>query len=395
MSSGGDRHILHVDMDAFFAAVEQLDDPALRGQPVLVGGDPQGRGVVSAASYEARPFGCRSAMPTAQALRLCPEAVVVRPRMKRYVEVSGQVFGIMEQFTPLVEPLSIDEAFLDVAGSVRLYGPPERMGAELKRRIHTETGLTASVGVAPNKFLAKLASDLEKPDGLVIVPRDGIEAFLDPLPIERLWGVGRATLKRFERMGVGTFAEVRRLSEEELRRQFGEAGSHFYRLVRGIDEREVVPDRQAKSISHEVTFPVDVKDVEHLRGVLLDQTEHVARRLRRHGLLARTVNLKVRTGDFKTITRSSTLAAGTDRTDVLWEAASSLLEKWSGRRPRPVRLIGVGVSQLGGVGGEQLTLFEEAEASRGQRLDRVVDEIQERFGDRAVYRGGAAGRPKP
>lgn len=383
------RHILHVDMDAFFASVEQLDQPELRGKPVLVGTRPEERGVVAAASYEARKFGCRSAMPMGAALRLCPAAVVVPPRGKRYAEVSAQVFQILEQFTPLIEPLSIDEAFLDVTGSIRLFGDPKEIAKEVKRRIRAETGLTASVGVAPNKFLAKLASDLDKPDGLVVVPQDGIQAFLDPLPISRLWGVGKATLPRFEELGIHTFADARRLSEAELRDRFGETGGQFYRLVRGIDDREVVPDREAKSISQEVTFPVDVDDHEHLRSVLLGQTDQVARRLRRHGLLARTVTLKIRSGDFKTITRSRSLEAGTDETQTIWVAVADLFGVWSCQQPPSVRLIGVGISQLSTRMGQQLSLFGQEESTRRQQLDQAMDKIRDRFGDGAIGRGGA------
>ncbi len=268
MSTSRERSILHVDLDAFFAAVEQRDRPELRGKPVLVGGDPKGRGVVSTASYEARPFGCHSAIPMARAVRLCPHAIVVRPRMKRYSEVSRQILGIIEEFTPLVEPVSIDEAFLDVTCSIRLLGQPEEIAEALRRRIREETELTASVGVATNKFIAKVASDLNKPDGLVVVPSDQVRAFLDPLTISRLWGVGKVTLPRLESLGVRTFADLRRFPQAKLREHFGRAGEQFYRLVRGIDNREVVPDRMAKSISHEVTFPVDVKDHDHLRAVL-------------------------------------------------------------------------------------------------------------------------------
>lgn len=383
----GARHILHLDMDAFFAAIEQLDRPELRGVPVLVGGDPKKRGVVSTASYEARPFGCHSAMPMARAVRLCPHAIVVPPRFQRYAEVSRQVFEILEQFTPLVEPLSIDEAFLDVTGSTRLFGPAEEAARELKRRVTEKTQLTASVGVAPNKFLAKLASDLDKPDGLVVVPPDHIQAFLDPLPIGRLWGVGKATLPRLEQLGVKTFADLRRFDEAALRARFGEAGEHFWRLVRGLDDRDVVPDREAKSISHEITFAVDVDDHEHLRAVLLDQTEHVARRLRRHDRLARTVVLKIRSGDFTTITRRTTLDAPTDETDRFWQAAAALFETWARRRPPAVRLIGMGVTQLSSRAGRQLSLFEQEEAP-GHRLDVTLDRIRDRFGDDAVSRGG-------
>jgi DNA polymerase-4 len=389
MSSGEPRHILHVDMDAFFAAVEQLDRPELRGKPVLVGGDPHGRGVVSTASYEARAFGCHSAIPMAQAVRLCPQAVVVHPRMERYAEVSRQVFEVLERFTPLVEPLSIDEAFLDVTGSERLFGPAEQLARELKRRIHAETKLTASVGLAPNKFLAKLASDLQKPDGLVIVPPDGVQEFLDPLPIERLWGVGQATLRRFEALHVRTFGDARRLTEAELHRHFGEAGGHFYHLVRGEDERPVVPDREAKSISHEETFAADVTDPEYLRGVLLGQTEHVARRLRRHDLLARTVFVKIRRHDFRTITRRTTLQTPTDQTAQLWRAAAELFERWTQAGVRPVRLIGMGVAQLSTQEGQQLGLFDQDADDRRRSLDRTIDKIRERFGRDAIGRGAS------
>jgi DNA polymerase-4 len=378
-------------MDAFFAAVEQLDRPELRGKPVLVGGSPTGRGVVSTASYEARPFGCHSAMPMARAVRLCPQAIVVRPRMRRYAEVSRQVLEIAGQFTPLVEPLSIDEAFLDVTGSTRLLGPAGQIARELKRRIREKTHLTASVGLAPNKFLAKLGSDMEKPDGLVIVRSDRVRAFLDALPISRLWGVGKATLPKLEALGVRTFGDLGRFSEMALRNHFGEAGEHFYRLVRGIDDRGVVPDREAKSISHEVTFSVDIDDYDHLRAVLLGQTEHVAHRLRRHGRLARVVTLKVRLADFSTITRSTTLAAGSDRTDVLWDAVAGLFESWSGPRSAAVRLIGMGVSQLSTEEGQQLDLFDQDEVTRRRGLDQTIDQIRRRFGDDAVSRGKAPG----
>ncbi|TAL08930.1 MAG: DNA polymerase IV, partial [Nitrospirae bacterium] len=334
-----ERHILHVDMDAFYAAIEQHDHPELRGKPVLVGGSPQSRGVVSTASYEARPFGCDSAMPMAQAIRLCPQAVVIPPRMERYLEVSRQVFEILEQFTPLVEPLSIDEAFLDATGSIRLLGPAERIARGLRQRILQATGLTASVGVAPNKFIAKLASDQQKPDGLVVVQAGEVRAFLDPLPISCLWGVGRATLPRFEQLGIRTFGDARRLSEPQLQDHFGEAGAHFFRLVRGIDDRPVVTDREARSISHEVTFPEDVQDRDRLRAVLLEQTEQVARRLRRHSLRACTIVLKLRLPDFTTLTRRTTLDTSTDQTEILWNAAAMLFEEWAQTSDSPLRLL--------------------------------------------------------
>lgn len=389
------RHILHVDMDAFFASVEQLDRPELRGQPVLVGGRPEERGVVAAASYEAREFGCRSAMPMGAALRRCPNATVVPPRGDRYAEVSAQVFEILEQFTPLVEPLSIDEAFLDVTGSTGLFGPTKQIAQEARRRIRAKTQLTASVGVASNKFLAKLASDLNKPDGLVVVPDHGVQAFLDPLPISRLWGVGKATLPRFEELGIHTFGDARRLSEAEFKSRFGEAGQQFYQLIRGIDDRPIVQDREAKSIGHEVTFPVDIDDGEHLKSVLLGQTEQVARRLRRHGLLARTVTVKIRTGDFKTITRSRTLDAATDETDALWQTVAALFDAWAHQRLPAIRLIGTTVSQFSTNTGQQLSLFGQAEHARHQRIDKAMDDIRDRFGEGAIRRSGTEGNSDP
>jgi len=385
------RHIIHLDMDAFFAAVEQRDRPELRGRSVLVGGSPDGRGVVSTASYEARPFGCHSAMPMARAIRLCPDAVVVRPRMDHYLEASRQVFAVLEQFSPLVEPISIDEGFLDVTGSTRLLGSPDTIAADLKRRVRAATDLTASVGVGPNKFIAKLASDSQKPDGLVVVTQDGVRDFLEPLPIARLWGVGKASLPKLEKLGIRTFGDALYLSKDDWRRAFGQQGSRFHELVRGRDDRPVVSDREAKSISHEVTFSIDVTDHDHLRAVVLDQTDHVARRLRRHGLAARTITLKIRSADFTTITRSATVRDPTDETDVLWRLASKLVGAWERSHPPPVRLIGVGASQLSSSGSEQLTLFDEAEG-RNRSLDQAVDTIRDRFGDRAIQRGGSIRR---
>lgn len=387
MQPAAQRQILHIDMDAFYAAIEQRDRPELRGRPVLVGGSPPGRGVVATASYEARPFGCRSAMPMAAAVRLCPQAVIVTPRFDRYSEVSRQIFMIMEQFTPLIEPLSIGEAFLDVTGSILLFGPAEQIAREIKHRIHEATELTASVGVAPNKFVAKLASDLRKPDGLVVVPQDEVQAMLGPLPIARLWGVGKATLPRFEQAGVHTFADAREMSESRLRELFGDAGVHFHQLIRGIDDRPVVPDRGAKSISHETTFAVDQCDPDVLRRVLLEQVEQVAQRLRSQQLLARCVVLKLRTPDFVTITRRTTLTDPSATTDTLWQAARSLFETWLSERRAPVRLIGAGVTQFRGRDGQQLALFDQAGEPRRQQLDQAVDAIRDRFGSDSIARG--------
>jgi DNA polymerase-4 len=310
--------------------------------------------------------------------------------MERYVEISRRVFEILEQFTPLIEPISIDEAFLDVTGCERLLGPAEHIARALKDRVRSEIRLTVSVGVAPNKFLAKRASDLQKPDGLVVVKEEDVQSFLAPLPISRLWGVGKATLPEFERLGVHTFGDALGLSLGTLRQHFGEAGEQFFQLVRGIDDRPVLPDREAKSISHEVTFPVDIADREHLRSVTLEQIEQVTRRLRRHGLVARTVMLKIRYGDFSTITRRETLHAATDQTDALWNVAVPLFEAWQQTRPRPVRLIGVGVSQLGATREDQLNLFESPEKSTHHQLDTTMDAIRDRFGEQAIGRAAAA-----
>lgn len=383
------RHILHVDMDEFFAAVEKLDNPELRGQPLLIGGDPKGRGVVATASYEARTFGCHSAMPMATAVRLCPQAIIIRPRGRRYGEVSEQVFAIFERFTPLIEPLSIDEAFLDITGTERLLGPPRQAAANLKQAIQEEVGLTASVGLAPNKFLAKLASDMDKPDGLTVVPKDGVQAFLDPLPIRKLWGVGPSTAAVIGRLGVQTVGQLRAIDPAELTRQLGSTGEHLARLARGLDDRSVTPNSQAKSIGQEVTFPRDIADPDELRSVLLGQVEQVARRCRRHGLAARTVTIKVRYGDFKTITRSHTLAEATDLTDALWTGVRNLFDEWAARSFKPVRLIGATATGLVARDKVSESLFPDEQDQRKGRLDRTVDDIIDRFGKGSIGRGGA------
>jgi len=276
-----------------------------------------------------------------------------------------------------------------VTGCERLLGPAEHIARKLKDRVRSEIRLTASVGAAPNKFLAKLASDVRKPDGLVVVKEADVQSFLAPLPISRLWGVGKATLPEFERLGVHTFGDALGLSLGTLGQHFGEAGEQFFQLVRGIDDRPVLPDREAKSISHEVTFPVDIADREHLRSVILEQIEQVTRRLRRQGLVARTVMLKIRYGDFSTITRRETLHAATDQTDALWNVAVQLFEAWQQTRPRPVRLIGVGVSQLRATREDQLNLFESPEKSTHHQLDTAMDAIRNRFGEQAIGRAAA------
>jgi DNA polymerase-4 len=379
--------ILHVDMDAYYASVEERDRPELVGKPVIVGGTPEGRGVVAAANYAARKFGVHSAMPAATALRLCPQAIVLRPRMSYYAEISDQIRAIFHRYTPLVEPLSLDEAFLDVAGCEALFGPAPEIGRRIKQEIRDELRLTASVGVAPNKFLAKIASDLNKPDGFLIVEPGTEQQFLDPLPISRLWGVGKATGREFERVGVETIGQLRRLSLEFLEQRFGRHGAHLWRLAHGIDERRVVPDREAKSISHETTFAADIRDMETLRAWLLQLTEQVAWRLRKHDLCGGTVQIKVRYGDFHTITRAASLPQPTNVTHEIWEAAARLLAERLPERALRIRLLGVGVSGLAPAGQGQLTLFADPVHKDHARVDQAVDSIRQRFGTAAVSRG--------
>lgn len=388
MLVGMARTILHVDMDEFFAAVERLDFPELAGRCILVGGDPAGRGVVSTASYEARQFGCHSAMPTVTALRLCPQAVLRPVRGQRYREVSRAVFEIFRRFTPLIEPLSIDEAFLDMTGTERLSGTGEQAGGRIKRTIREELGLVASVGVGPNKFLAKLASDLEKPDGLTVIPPGREAEILDPLPISKLWGVGASTEKRLRGMGIRTIRELRLQDARTLRGVFGTRTEAVLRLAAGQDDRPVVPDSLAKSIGQEVTFPTDVSDLPALRSVLLGQAEQVARRLRGQGLQARTVTLKLRYGDFTTLSRSRSLPEPTCRTEAIFAAGAELLEAWARTSLGPMRLIGLTASNLSGSTGRQMGLFEEPADEKRKQVDEAVDRIVDRFGPGSIRRGG-------
>jgi DNA polymerase IV len=384
--------ILHVDMDAFYAAVEQRDRPELRGRPVVVGGL-GGRGVVSAASYEARAFGVHSALPMATARRLCPPAVFLPVRMAHYAAVARQIREIFLSFTPLVEPLSLDEAFLDVRGCARLFGPAPDIGRRLKERVRAETGLVASVGVAPNKFLAKLASDHGKPDGFVVLPPERVRAFLDPLPVGRLWGVGAKGEKRLHALGVQTVGQVAALPERTLIDHFGEVGRHLWQLAHGQDDRPVVPDREARSISAETTFAQDLADPDVLRSWLLDLVDQVARRLRQAGVRARTVMVKVRSADFRTRTRSAALAEPTDSTDVLGQAAGFLLAKSLTPDLLPVRLLGAGASRLTRETAVQGQLFDDDLPEWRRALDRAVDAIRGQFGAGAIGRGSRLDRP--
>ncbi len=392
--------ILHVDMDAFYASVEERENPRLVGKPLIVGGTPAGRGVVAAANYVVRTFGVHSAMPTRTALRLCPEAIVLPPRMEYYAETSRQIRDVLFRYTPFVEPLSLDEAFLDVTASAKLFGSGAEIARQIKQDILRETRLVASVGVAPNKFLAKIASDLQKPDGLVVVEPDRIAEFLDPLPVGRLWGVGKVTGSVFDRWGITTIGELRRLDPKILHQQFGQQGEHFAKLARGLDDRSVVPDREAKSISHETTFAADISNREALRAWLLELTEHVARRMRQQQRRGRTVNLKLRFANFRTITRAKTLPRSTNVTQEIWQAASELLMRHLPESHAGIRLLGVGVSNFSAGEAVQKSLFAEETHQKQQQLDEVADAVRAKFGNTALNRGSgllhnARHRPEP
>ncbi len=385
------RVILHVDRDAFFAAVEQRDRPELRNRPVIVGADPQGgrgRGVVSTASYEARRFGVRSAMPISQAYRLCPEGAFVSVDMGKYGHVSDQVMDILRRFTDLVEPVSIDEAFLDVTGSRRALGDGASIARQLKDAIRAETELTASVGVAPSKLVAKIASDLRKPDGLVVVPPGTEAAFLAPLAIRLLWGVGPKTEERLARAGVHTIGDLAACEPAKLERRLGSHGQDLILLAQGKDDRPVVADAaEAKSLGQEHTFASDVGDVERLRKTLLALADNVSRRLRDQHLAGRTVTLKYRDERFETVTRASTLNKPTDCGEVIFRVAWSSFERVHARRR--VRLLGIYVS--GFAPQAQLALF----AAEPAAIDRLQDEVAGRFGDRALTRASLLGSLGP
>ncbi len=378
------RWIIHVDLDAFFASVEELLDPALRGKPIIVGGNPAQRGVVSSASYAARRYGVRSAMPTSRALRLCPHAILLRPRHEEYARRSRAVMEILHEITPQVEQISIDEAFLDVTGCEHLWGPVEQIGRLIQTRIKEEQHLPVSLGIASGKLVAKIACDWGKPEGLVIVQPGQEAAFLAPLPIERLWGVGQVTGDRLRAFGILTIGDLAAWPEEELVQQFGDMGRSLYVSARGIDRSRVRRSRPHRSISQEHTFARDVGDEETLLRTLLRMSENVATRLRRRRLVAQTVRIKLRFADFSTFTRQVTLDQPTDQGQVIYERARRLLARnW--RKGQMLRLLGVGVSGLLDGGGYQLDLFDQTDQRRA-RLNRALDDIQTRFGQEAITR---------
>ncbi|MAC54652.1 MAG: DNA polymerase IV [Gimesia sp.] len=381
------RTILHVDMDAFYASIEERDHPELQGQPIIVGGRAEHRGVVSAANYPARKFGVHSAMPMKTARQLCPQAHFFPVRMSDYAEVSQSLQKIFRKYTPLVEPLSLDEAFLDVSGSQLLFGNGREIAASIKQEVRHNLQLIASVGVAPNKFLAKIASDADKPDGLVVVEPDKIQEFLDPLPVSRVWGIGKMATQRFNRLGIQTISQVRVLEPKILTELFGEQGLHLWNLSQGLDERAVIPERQAKSISRETTFSSDVNDLEILRIILMDLVEDVSRRLRKNKLRGKTIQLKIRYDDFSTFTRSITVSQPTDLTREIEQSALLMLDQKLPERPLSIRLIGVGVTGFQSGSQHQKSLFDEEDQQKFSRLDQVKDQIASRFGSNSIIRG--------
>ena len=380
------RTILHADLDAFYASVEVLDDPSLRGKPVIVGGEPGARGVVSAASYEARRFGVHSAMPLRTAARLCPDGVFVPGHPDRYRDLSKQVMRIFASYTPLVEPISLDEAFLDVTASFDALGDGETIARAIKQRVLDEAGLVVSVGVASNKLCAKVASDLRKPDALVVVPPGGEAAFLAPLPVSRLWGVGPQSRAALADYGVTTIGQLAALPDGTLRRRFGTHGHDLAMRARGIDPSPVVPSQAPKSIGHELTFDHDVVDPARLEATLLDLAESVASRLRNHHLAAGAVQLKLRYEGFETLTRQMPVPHQTRESEPIYAAGIALLRKTLGRE-RAVRLIGLTAINLTDV--QQLTLFDAPDKT--DRITRSIDAVRERFGEKAITRARLVG----
>jgi DNA polymerase-4 len=379
--------ILHIDMDAFYASVEQLDNPELKGRCIIVGGSTN-RGVVSAASYEARRHGVHSAMPIFQARQRCPGAVFIRPRMHRYKEVSNKVMAVLRKYSPLLEQVSIDEAYMDISGCERLLGDPETIGRKIKAEIRQTLGLTCSVGIAPNRFLAKIASDSCKPDGLTIIPPSQVAQFVRALPVEKVPGVGQKTHRRLEKLGIRTLGDVNGFSEKALCDRLGKYGRRLLELAAGIDTTPVQPDSPHKSVSSEQTFAADTDDLNRLSAILLQQAEEVSRQLRRQGVRARTITLKIKHSDFRQVTRSTTLAEPIRSSDTIFAESLRLLERY--RLTRKIRLIGIGASNFADAATpKQLSLFDSGTTKKKEweKVDETVDRITAKFGKEAVLRG--------
>ena len=377
--------IIHLDMDAFFASVEMRENPELVGLPVVVGGPSKTRGVVAAANYEARKYGVFSAMPMIQATRLCPDLRILPPNMSLYVSVSKKIHEIFNRYTPEIEPLSLDEAFLDVSASLKLFGSAEEIARRIKDEIKQELQLVVSAGIAPNKFVAKIASDFDKPDGFVIVEEKDMQAFLDPLPVKRIWGVGKKTEQQLNNFGITTIKDLRTQSPRWLIDRFGKQGDHIYRLANGQDKREVISDARAKSISSENTFIEDISDKEALIAYLSHLTEQVTTRLREKNRKGKTVNIKIRFHDFTTIVRSKSLVENSNQTEKIWQVVKELFNAAMPPGRVSVRLLGVGVSGFDNEDSLQGDLFSED--AKYDELDKLTDEINQRFGKLKIHRG--------
>ena len=381
------RWILHVDMDAFYASVEQRDHPEYRGKPVIVGGIGR-RGVVSTASYEARKFGVHSALPMETARRRCPQGIFVSGDHEKYAAVSGQIMAILHDFSPLVEPLSLDEAFLDLSGMELLFDSPVNIAREIKRRVFDELQLTISAGLAPNKFLAKMASDLQKPNGLVIVEHGGEQEFLHGLPIEKLWGVGEVTAKSLRASGILTIGQLAQLTESALKPFFGQTATMVYHLVRGMDERPVIPLHETKSIGAEETFPFNLTEADDMRTMLTALADRVGARLRQEKLAAWTITLKLRYGNFQTVTRQRKLASPTQADEIIYRTAWELLAQQP-NLSAGIRLLGISVSHFEPAERSAFSLFDDRE-EKGRQLSAVMDKMRQKFGPAALVPGRLA-----
>ncbi|KAF1084445.1 DNA polymerase IV [Sporotomaculum syntrophicum] len=381
-------HILHIDMDAFYASVEQRDKPELQGKPVVVGGRPEDRGVVATASYEARRYGIKSAMPMAIALKLCPGLTVLPVNHHKYRRVSAAVMEIFRAYTPILEPVSLDEAFLDVRGSEKLFGPAEVIGAVIQKRIQEELQLSASVGVGPNKFIAKLASDYQKPNGFTVISQEKVLQFLAPLRISKMWGIGDKTAASLNHLGIKTIGQLRELPLELLEGKFGKHGRVLYEFARGVDNRPVKPMREVKSLGKEVTFPEDICDLEVLRRTLQELAEKVARRLRRGDLKTGSVTLKIKYPDFQLVTRTESLPEPTDLPGPIYRAAGQLLAKHC--KP-PVRLLGVTCGKL--TGERQITLFRDEQLVKEEKVTAALDKLRDRYGEDVIMAASLLKKP--
>jgi len=381
--------IIHADMDAFYVSVELLDKPELANKPVAVGGPSRNRGVISAANYIARQFGVHSALATKIACQRCPNLILLPSHMNVYAEISGKIQAIFSRYTPSIEPLALDEAFLDVSASQKLFGDAEVIARNIKQAILDELRLVVSIGIAPTKFVAKIASDIDKPNGFVVVNENDVQTFLDPLPVTRIWGVGKAAEAKLTAMGIKSICQLRQLSQKETSRLFGKHGLHLWQLANGIDPRPVVSGRHAKSISHETTFATDISNRDYLLAQLLHLTELVAARLRQHEHLGRTITIKVRYSDFSTLTRSRTLPNATCNTQAIWTVVKALFTSHIKTSQQAVRLIGVNMSGFGNQEQpppQQSDMFDSPKDETSTEIDSITDAINNRFGESVLKR---------